>query len=153
MATVDKDFKVKHGLNVTNGATFGGTVAVATPTDANHAATKDYVDSIIGSAGVVVGDTAPSSPVNGQQWLDTTISRIKIYYNGTWLTQATYADSQNIPQHIHDTSIGGSGLIVSIFTEGGSSNEAQVNYIEGGGPDTTVWDFVLDGGSAVDNFS
>ena len=32
MATVDKDFKVKNGLVVTNGGTFGDAVTVGAPT-------------------------------------------------------------------------------------------------------------------------
>jgi hypothetical protein len=39
MATVDKDFKVKNGLVVSNGGSFGGTVVVAEPTLSNHATT------------------------------------------------------------------------------------------------------------------
>ena len=67
MATVEKDFKVKNGLVVTNGGTFGDAVTVGAPTLADHAATKEYVDS----RSMAVGSTAPSSPTNGTQWLDT----------------------------------------------------------------------------------
>jgi hypothetical protein len=49
VATVNKDFKVKHGLDVTQGGTFGGTVTVATPTQNTHAATKLYVDTVAAS--------------------------------------------------------------------------------------------------------
>ena len=59
MATDNKDFKVKNGLAVTNGGTFGGAVTVGTPTIASHAATKEYVDSLTGS--MAVSSTAPSS--------------------------------------------------------------------------------------------
>jgi len=41
MATVDKDFKVKNGLVVANGGTFGDAVTVGTPTELTHAATKE----------------------------------------------------------------------------------------------------------------
>ncbi len=41
MATLEKDFKVKNGLQVTLGGTFGGAVEVGTPTLANHAVTKE----------------------------------------------------------------------------------------------------------------
>jgi len=58
LATVDKDFKVKNGLVVNNGGSFGGSVVVGAPTLASHAATKEYVDSVIG--GMAVGSTAPS---------------------------------------------------------------------------------------------
>jgi hypothetical protein len=33
MTTVDKDFKVKNGLVVANGGTFGNAVTVGAPTD------------------------------------------------------------------------------------------------------------------------
>lgn len=69
MATVNKDFKVKNGLVVSSGGTFGGTVVVGTPTENSHATTKAYVDSLTGS--MTVSATAPSSPTNGIQWLDT----------------------------------------------------------------------------------
>jgi len=45
LATINKDFKVKHGLSVTGGATFGQAIEIGTPTADNHAATKGYVDS------------------------------------------------------------------------------------------------------------
>lgn len=150
MTTMEKDFKVKNGLQVTSGGTFGGAVTVGAPTDASHAATKSYVDAL----SVHVGDTAPSSPVNGSQWFDTTLTRVKVYYNGDWYLMASYQDVINIPQHIHDTSIGGSGLIVSVFTEGGATAvEPSVNSIDAGGPETTTWDLVLDGGNAESNFT
>ena len=49
MATVNKDFKVKHGLNVAEGGTFGSTVIVGTPTENTHAATKLYVEHFVTS--------------------------------------------------------------------------------------------------------
>jgi hypothetical protein len=38
VATVNKDFRVKHGIIVADGGTFGSTVTVATPTQNTHAA-------------------------------------------------------------------------------------------------------------------
>ncbi len=151
MATVDKDFKVKNGLQVANGGSFGGAVAVGSPTDASHAATKEYVDALIGNT--PVGSTPPSSPSNGDMWFDTLTQRLNVYYGGSWLTIATIDDTLNIPQHIHDTSIDGNGLIVTTFREGGSFNSPQGTAVDGGGPETTSWTLVLDGGSAVDNFN
>ena len=151
MATVDKDFKVKNGLTVTNGGSFGGAVTVGAPTLADHAVTKSYVDALVG--GLPVGSTAPESPENGDMWFDTLTSRVNVYYDGSWLTMATIDDTLNLPQHIHDTSIDGTGLIVSTFTSGGSFNDPQGSPVDGGGPETTEWTLVLDGGSAVDNFN
>ena len=151
MATVNKDFKVKNGLVVASGGTFGGTVVVGTPTENSHAATKAYVDSVTGS--MAVGATAPSSPTNGTQWLDTLTNRVNFYYNGAWYTQATIDDTNNLPQHIHDTAIDGTGFIVSQFYEGGSFNSPLGVGLDAGGPSTTEWTVVFDGGSATDNFN
>jgi len=151
MATVEKDFKVKNGLVVTNGGTFGDAVTVGAPTLAGHAATKEYVDSLTGS--MAVGTTAPSSPTNGTQWLDTLTNRVNFYYEGSWYTQATIDDTLNLPQHIHDTAIDGTGFIVSTFREGGSFNSPQGTAVDGGGPSTSVFALTLDGGSVVDNFN
>jgi hypothetical protein len=151
MTTVDKDFKVKNGLVVTNGGTFGDAVTVGAPTLADHAATKEYVDSLTGS--MAVGATAPSSPTNGTQWLDTLTNRVNFYYEGSWYTQATIDDANNIPQHIHDTAIDGTGFIVSRFYDGSTFNAPQGVGLDAGGPDTTVWTVVFDGGSVVDNFN
>jgi len=149
MATVDKDFKVKNGLQVALGGSFGGAVEVGTPTTAAHAATKEYVDS----RSMAVGNTAPSSPTNGTQWLDTLTNRVNFYYEGSWYTQATIDDTLNLPQHIHDTAIDGTGFIVSTFREGGSFNSPQGTAVDGGGPSTSVFALTLDGGSVVDNFN
>jgi hypothetical protein len=151
MATIEKDFKVKNGLIVNNGGTFGDAVTVGAPTLASHAATKEYVDSLTGS--MAVGTTAPSSPTNGTQWLDTATNRVNFYYNGVWYTQATIDDTNNLPQHIHDTAIDGTGFIVSQFYEGGSFNSPLGIGLDAGGPSTTEWTVVFDGGSVVDNFN
>ena len=151
MTTVDKDFKVKNGLVVANGGTFGNAVTVGAPTLAGHAATKEYVDSLTGS--MAVGSTAPSSPTNGTQWLDTATNRVNFYYDGSWYTQATIDDTNNLPQHIHDTAIDGTGFIVSQFYDGATFNSPQGAGLDAGGPDTTVWTVVFDGGSVVDNFN
>lgn len=92
MTTQNKDFKVKHGLDVTNGGTFGGPVTVGTPTGPDHAATKDYVDGIsliTGPTGpaaeFVVNATPPSSPQEGQIWFDPTTAAEYVYYDGYWV--------------------------------------------------------------------
>lgn len=92
MTTTNKDFKVKHGLDVASGGTFGGPVTVGTPTGPNHAATKDYVDAIsliTGPTGpaaeFVVNATAPSSPQEGQIWFDPTTAAEYVYYDGYWV--------------------------------------------------------------------
>jgi hypothetical protein len=150
MATVNKDFKVKNGLQVTGSGSFGGTLTAATPTENTHVATKAYVDSL---AGMTVSSTAPSSPTNGKMWLDTTTNRVNFYYDGSWYTQATIDDTNNIPQHIHDTAIDGTGFIVSQFYDSATFNSPQGAGLDGGDPSTTEFTVVFDGGTAVDNFN
>ena len=151
MATENKDFKVKNGLAVANGGTFGGAVTVGTPTSAAHAATKEYVDSLTGS--MTVSSTAPSSPTNGTQWLDTGTNRINFYYNGSWYTQATIDDTHNIPDHIHDTAIDGTGLIVSMFVDSGFFDSPMTSETDSGLASDTVFTSTVDGGTAIDNFN
>jgi VCBS repeat-containing protein len=152
MATVDKDFKVKNGLVVANGGTFGGTVTVATPTLGDHATTKDYVDALTGSVTVPVLAEAPATPDEGALYIDTITNRLHMYLNSAWVAVATLQDSQTLQDHIHDTSIDGSGLIVSIFVQGGTYNEAGA-LVEAGVYNTNVWSQTWDGGISLDNFN
>lgn len=153
MATIDKDFKVKNGLNVALGGTFGGTVTVGTPTLGTHAVTKDYVDNLVGGTVSIVFDTVPpESPSNSQFWFDTSLNRLNIYKDTEWFTMATLADAEFLQDHIHDTSIDGSGLIVSIFQDAGYYNQAGA-LIDSGYYNTTNWTEVWDGGTAIDNFN
>jgi len=150
VATVNKDFKVKHGLNVALGGIFGSPVTVATPTENTHAATKLYVDTAVGSP--TIGTTQPESPVNGNLWFDTLTERAHIYYNGQWVAIATLEDAETLQDHIHDTSIDGSGLIVSTFISGGAYNEPGV-LVSAGLYNTSVFEATYDGGVATDNFN
>jgi hypothetical protein len=150
VATFNRDFKVKHGINVADGGTFGGTVTVATPTENTHAATKLYVDTAVGSP--TIGTTQPESPVNGNLWFDTLTERIHIYYDGQWVAIATLEDAETLQDHIHDTSIDGSGLIVSTFISGGAYNEPGV-LVSAGLYNTSVFEATYDGGVATDNFN
>jgi hypothetical protein len=150
VATVNKDFKVKHGINVALGGTFGSTVTVATPTENAHAATKLYVDTAIGSP--VVGTTQPESPVNGSLWLDTLTERMHVYYNNEWLAIATLEDAETLKDHIHDTAIDGTGLIVSTFISGGAYDEPGV-LVSAGLYNTASFEATFDGGIATDNFN
>jgi hypothetical protein len=148
--TVDKDFRVKNGLVVANGGLFGGTVTVATPTSNSHAATKEYVDSV---TVMTVSSTAPSSPTNGTQWLDTSTNRVNFYYSGTWYTQATIDDTNSIPDHIHDTAIDGTGLIVSQFIDSGFFDSPMTSSTDSGNASDTIFTSTTDGGVAIDHFN
>jgi hypothetical protein len=60
LATVNKDFKVKHGLVVSSNATFGAgatfasNIEIPEPTQDNHAATKNYVDDLLNQESVEI---------------------------------------------------------------------------------------------------
>jgi hypothetical protein len=152
VATVNKDFKVKNGLAVVLGGSFGGTVTVATPTDASHAATKAYVDAASGSGTIPVGSTFPASPAEGQLFIDSVTKRIHMYLNAAWIAVATLEDAESLQDHIHDTAIDGTGLIVSTFVAGGSYDEPGVLVSAGSYSDTT-WENTWDGGTSIDNFN
>jgi hypothetical protein len=152
VTTTNRDFKVKHGLDVAQGGTFGGTVTVGTPSQNGHAATKLYVDTAAAAGGVVVGATAPASPSNGNLWLDTLTERVHVYYGSQWIAIATLEDAETLQDHIHNTSIDGSGLIVSTFVSGGAYNEP--GYLVSAGLYNTVsWEETWVGGEAIDNFN
>lgn len=150
MSTTDKDFKVKNGLIVSLGGTFGGTVTVATPTESQHAATKAYVDS---ASPVEVSATAPSITADGQFYFDTDTSHLSISYNNEWIVIANFMDVINMPQHIHETSIGGNGLVVTIFQDAGFYYEVPLTFNDAGPYNQAIWEVIFDGGIAIDNFN
>jgi hypothetical protein len=150
VATVNKDFRVKHGIIVADGGTFGSTVTVATPTQNSHAATKLYVDSAVGSPQLPT--TEPESPTNGDLWFDTLTERVHVYYNSQWVAIATLEDAETLQDHIHDTAIDGTGLIVSTFISGGAYNEPGV-LVSAGLYNTASFEATYDGGVATDNFN
>lgn len=151
MSTFNKDFKVKNGIQVAGDGVFGGTITAATPTSGSHLATKAYVDALAG--GIPVDNTPPSNPNNGDLWFDTLTERVNVYYAGSWITIATIDDTLTIPDHIHDTSIDGNGLIVTTFVDGGSFNSPQGTGADAGDPFTTDWATTFNGGVAIDNYN
>ena len=158
MATVDKDFKVKNGLNVATTGTFGGVVTVATPTQNAHATTKLYVDTAIAgiSANVFPTEsTAPVSPVDGQVYFDTVTQHLSIYSTDAadWIMIATFDDTANLRQHIHDTAIDGTGLITTVFQDAGAYDDVFSSTQIAGFYDSVEWLTSYDGGSPLDNFN
>ena len=153
MATTNRDFKVKHGLDVTQGGTFGGTVTVATPTLDTHAATKLYVD--LKPPVVPTESSAPLNPVDGQLWFDTESRHLSIYSTDAaeWIMIATFSDTADLRQHIHDTAIDGTGLIVSVFQDAGFYDSIFTSTEIAGFYDSEYWNNSYDGGSPLDNFS
>ncbi len=150
MATTNRDFKVKHGLSVAEGGTFGQPVTVGTPTENTHAATKLYVDSK--PLLVATASTSPADAVNGQLYVDTQENRLLFFYNGQWNTLALLQDTLEIAQHIHDTAIGGTGLIVSTFKDAGFYNEAGAEE-DAGFYNTNSWSATYDGGIATEVYN
>jgi hypothetical protein len=67
LTTTDKDFKVKKGLQVSEGGTFGGPVAVGSPTQASHAVTKEYLDTLISA---LPGSNLDGGDVDGATYTD-----------------------------------------------------------------------------------
>ena len=150
MTTVDKDFKVKNGLVVSLGGTFGGTVTVAAPTELQHAATKQYVDN---STGVEVSETDPAITRDGQFYLNSLDNHLAVSFNNVWIKLATFADTAEMRQHIHDTAIDGTGLIVTIFQDAGFYNSIPSSLQDAGGYNLTEWGVIYDGGVPTDNFN
>lgn len=112
MATIDKDFKVKNGLQVAGTAYIAGNMSAGSVTEDSHAATKEYIDNLVFAE---VSDTAPSSLYPGKMWIDTTESRLKIYTGSSWTTVASKADADHLQDHIHDDAIEGSGQVIQVF--------------------------------------
>jgi hypothetical protein len=152
VTTTNRDFKVKHGLSVAEGGTFGSPVTVGTPTENGHAATKAYVDGR--EFLVAQGNTTPSSEnsSNGELFIDTAENRLLFYYNNQWNTLALLNDTVEIAQHIHDTAIDGTGLIVSTFKDAGFYNEAGATE-DAGFYNTNSWSVTYDGGIATEVFN
>ena len=158
MPTTDRDFKVKNGLNVATTGTFGGVVTVATPTQNAHATTKLYVDTAIAgiSANVFPTEsTAPVSPVDGQVYFDTVTQHLSIYSTDAadWIMIATFDDTANLRQHIHDTAIDGTGLITTVFQDAGAYDDVFSSTQIAGFYDSVEWLTSYDGGSPLDNFN
>lgn len=155
MATIDKDFKVKNGLVVALGGSFGGTVEVGTPTDVNHATTKQYVDEKVGTYSVPTYPNAPDNPIDGQLYFNTTTRHISIYSDAAsdWIMIATFADTADLRQHIHDTAIDGTGLIVTVFQDAGFYDDIFSSEQIAGFYNTEYWINSYDGGNPLDNFN
>ncbi len=85
MTTNNKDFKVKNGIAVTDGGTFGGPVTVGEPTDPSHAVTLGYLDGLSFSGAMVVSETPPGSASAGDIWFDSTSGGTFVYYDSYWI--------------------------------------------------------------------
>ena len=153
MATSDKDFKVKNGIQVVGDATIGGTISAATPTLSTHVTTKAYVDALVSNLNVARESSPPASADEGDLYFDTTFGRLAVYFGGSWVYIATLTDAEELPDHIHDTSIDGNGLNVTRFYDAGLVTDAGADYVDAGTASTTSWDQTWNGGTATDNFN
>ena len=97
MTTTNKDFKVKHGLAVTAGATFGQAIEIGTPTAENHAATKGYVDSATSTAALepVVGATTTNINISTDTLVGDVIDGVTLEANTRILIKNQTTASQN----------------------------------------------------------
>ena len=111
MTTINKDLRIKHGLQVAGSAYVGGTMLVSEVSSGSHAASLGYLNLLT----VEVSETAPSSLFSGKLWLDTAESRLKFYHNNAWVTIATKTDTEQIVDHIHDYAIDGTGRIIEVL--------------------------------------
>lgn len=141
MATDNKDFKVKNGLVVANGGTFGGTVSVATPTLEDHATTKAYVDGLIssGSSVIPVGSQPPLNPENGQLWYNSDFNRINVFYNGSWYAMPNLED---VPEHTHED-----GAIYKTVDAGFYNDSFTI--ADAGFYNTNTWNSLWDSGEVL----
>ena len=73
--------------------------------------------------------------------------------NDDWIMIATFSDTADLRQHIHDTAIDGTGLIVSIFQDAGFYDSIFTSTEIAGFYDSEYWNNSYDGGSPLDNFS
>ena len=153
MTTTNRDFKVKHGLDVAQGGTFGQAVTVGTPTENTHATTKLYVDDALDNFVFLVSSNAPAEPSQGQAYIDQDTERLNIYVGTAWVEFATLVDSYDIKQHIHDTAIDGTGIVVSIFQDAGFYDTQFTSDQDAGYYDFNEWAMTWNGGVAIDNFN
>lgn len=102
MTTTIKDFKVKNGLIVGGSGTFDGPVSVATPTETYHAATKEYVDDAGGSS-IVVSDSPPSSPSEGDLWYNSGDGVTYIYYDSFWVEASSGGQETSLVGYATET--------------------------------------------------
>jgi hypothetical protein len=120
-------------------------------TDPENGEVLTYEDGIwknlalASQGGVVVSDTAPEDPENGNFWLDTTNNRLKVYIFGTWTILSYFTDP--VRDHTHDTSINGNGMVIANFVDAnGPGAESFFVVADGGLPESTDWEFSYNGG-------
>ena len=132
MATTNRDFVVKAGVEVATGVTFPDNTVQTT--------------AFTGSA-ISVGSTFPVSPSNGAMHLDTNTNRIYYYYNSTWYAMANYDDTSSVTDHNHNAD----GFVEDIYQYQGNGPVGPWlgTSLDGGSPSTTSFTSIIDGGTAA----
>jgi hypothetical protein len=118
-------------------------------------------ETIIDAGGIslasVVGifSAAPDGGLDGDLYFNSETNRLSVFYNSQWFILANLTDAgiTEIPQHIHDTSIGGNGMVVSTFIDSGFYLNTDGALASAGFYNTASWDNSYDGGIATDNFN
>jgi hypothetical protein len=91
--------------------------------------------------------SAPGSPVDGQLWFNTVSRRLSVYSTGAadWIVLANFAD--DLRQHIHDTDVDGTGLVIFVFEDAGFYDSIFIPTADAGFYDTDSWASSYDGAS------
>jgi hypothetical protein len=119
-------------------------------------ATKSYVDCISWQRNSCYRISKSSKSSRWTNiWFDTTTRHLSIYSTDAadWIVIATFEDTADLRQHIHDTSIGGNGLIVSIYQDAGYYDSIFSSSQDAGYYDLNEWAMEWNGGIAIDNFN
>ena len=97
LTTINKDFKVKHGLTVAAGATFGQAIEIGEPTADDHAATKGYVDSATSTAALepVVAATTININISTATTAGSFIDSVELQADARILIKNQTTTSQN----------------------------------------------------------
>lgn len=82
MTTTNKDFKVKNGIVVSDGGTFGGPVIVGTPVSPGHAITKEYLENILSNYMPIDLDGGGVDPAIGLDGGDPTTTTWSATFDG-----------------------------------------------------------------------
>lgn len=158
MASVNKNFKVKNGIDVLNGAV----VIPNAPTDATHAANKGYVDTIAQTVGVgptgpagtyEVAPTPPANPDEGDIWYDELTGASYLYYDNFWVEIGgpqgpTGPQGVTGPQGAGLTILGQYATLQELTTADPTGSAGEAYLV---GPDLYVWDSITAGWVDVGN--
>jgi len=123
-------------------------VQITTPTNGQVLVYEDGVwenKAQASGAGVFVSSTPPSSPADGDFWLDTNNDRLKVYVSGNWTVLSYFTDP--VRDHVHDTSEDGTGQVIANFVDAnGATEEFFFATADGQFAETTDWQFSYNGG-------